>query len=250
MPGLRRSQDDEIVADAIASDYFQNGLAIVELLGYTRFSTNQSYLRKVGDAMANSQGSKRKILLCARDLFYFSGYQTTSVDDILRVCGVAKSNFYYHFRSKDDLALAVMELHVSEFERTALAALRDLSQGPNQRFDCFCKILTQTQVEQHNIGGCPFGNFAGALSSVDGDDRAHRFRQTLSAVFRRVQAEIEACLNDGIQRGEFRNDLPVAQLALIVLATVEGLMLVSKTERSSAPLKEGLPILQRLLRVD
>src|SRR5450432_172003 len=82
--------------------------------------------------MNGAHGSKEKILLSARELFYFVGYQTTSVDDILRACGVAKSNFYYHFRTKDELALAVLDLEIAEFEGGALRTLTDKEKDPTE----------------------------------------------------------------------------------------------------------------------
>src|SRR5882757_5912168 len=99
------------------------------------------------DRMGSAPGSREKILICARDLFYFVGYQTTSVDDILRECGVAKSNFYYHFRTKHDLALAVMELHIAEFESSALQSLSRSDIEPALRLHRFCDTLIQAQSD-------------------------------------------------------------------------------------------------------
>src|SRR4051794_2805252 len=109
--------------------------------------------------MSTGPGSREKILLSARELFYYVGYQSTSVDDILRVCGVAKSDFYYHFHTKDDLALAVLEAHASEFRSKALALLTDARREPADRLERFCEELLTAQLEVQNLGGCPFGNF-------------------------------------------------------------------------------------------
>jgi len=200
--------------------------------------------------MTVAGGSKSKILLCARDLFYLSGYQSTSVDDILRECGVAKSNFYYHFRTKSDLGLAVLELHVKEFETTALAALTEYDRDPAARLAGFCEALVASQSTQHRLGGCPFGNFAAALSVLEEDDRELRFRDLLCEVFDRLQARLAAVLQEGIQCGSFRSDIPVDELAATLVAAIEGLMLMAKTRRSTAPLSTGLPILRLLIQVD
>ena len=199
--------------------------------------------------MSIGLGSREKILFCARDLFYFVGYQTTSVDDILQACGVAKSNFYYHFRTKDDLALAVLDLQIAEFENTALIILSDGDSSPSHRFSRFCDTIVKTQAEIQEMGGCPFGNFAAALSSREGDVRSKRFREVLKRLFLRIQTALAACLQDGIQTGVFRNDLPHDQLAMTVLAAIEGLMLMTKTEHDARPLRQGLLVLQRLLHV-
>lgn len=200
--------------------------------------------------MSTGLGSREKILHHARDLFYFVGYQTTSVDDILRVSGVAKSNFYYHFKTKDELALAVLELQIADFRDRALTALARQDRNPAQRMDDFFAALIQTQADIQRLGGCPFGNFAAALSSAENDERAQRFRQELCRVFHLVQEALTVCLEDGVRSGVFRADIPPDQLALMALAVIEGLMLMTKTRRSTMPLTNGLPVLQRMLRVD
>ena len=200
--------------------------------------------------MSSGPGSREKILFCARDLFYFAGYQSTSVDDILRVCGVAKSNFYYHFRTKDDLALAVLDLHIAEFERGAIVALTNTGIDPAERLEQFCKALVEAQLELQQLGGCPFGNFAAALSIREDDGRTERFREVLCKVFQQLQVNLAACLSDGIVTGVFRNDIPVDELAATVLAAIEGSMLLTRTHRSATPLTRCLPVLQLLLRVD
>ncbi len=42
-------------------------------------------------------------------LFRAKGYTATSIDDIVKACGITKGSLYYHFRSKEDLALAAIE---------------------------------------------------------------------------------------------------------------------------------------------
>ncbi|HLJ55240.1 MAG TPA: TetR/AcrR family transcriptional regulator [Chthonomonadaceae bacterium] len=199
--------------------------------------------------MCKGPGSREKILSCARDLFYIVGYQTTSVDDILRISGVAKSNFYYHFRTKDDLAIAVLELQMAEFERTAVQALADGVTDPRERLEAFCAAIIRAQAEIHRMGGCPFGNFAAALSIHEGDASAERFRAVLCGVFDQIQCRLEACLQAGIESGVFRSDVPTEELAATVLGAIEGLLLMTRTQRCTTPLARGLPALQLMLRV-
>jgi TetR/AcrR family transcriptional repressor of nem operon len=204
-------------------------------------------LPEISQTMTSALGSREKILRCAYELFYCVGYHSTSVDDILRECGVAKSNFYYHFRTKDDLALEVLKLRMAEFEQGVLRALGDRDSGPPQRFERFCEALLAVQSEILKLGGCPFGNFAASLPSRSSDDRTQRFREALSHVFVQVHSQLTLCIADGAACGVFRDDLPPEELAITVFAAIEGLMLMTKTQRSPMPLKQGLPVLQMLL---
>ncbi|WP_417778195.1 TetR/AcrR family transcriptional regulator [Stutzerimonas xanthomarina] len=54
--------------------------------------------------------NKRDLLLStAERLFYTEGYHATGIDRILSESGVAKMTLYKHFRSKEELILAVLD---------------------------------------------------------------------------------------------------------------------------------------------
>ena len=151
--------------------------------------------------MAGRPGNRDKILICAKELFYHVGYQATSVDDILRKCGVAKSNFYYHFKTKEQLGLEVLDLRIDEYEGQILGPLYDLSLTPPVRIGQFFEQVCYVQSQIQRMSGCPFGNFAAALPTLEGDERPEKFRMRLSELFLKVEAALQSCLSDGQQRG-------------------------------------------------
>lgn len=54
-------------------------------------------------------------MAAAEALFLEKGFAATSVDEIVRLADVAKGTFYLHFRSKDDILLALRERFVDGF---------------------------------------------------------------------------------------------------------------------------------------
>lgn len=46
---------------------------------------------------------KERILEVAWKLFFEKGYENTTIDEIIRICGISKGGFYHHFSAKDDL---------------------------------------------------------------------------------------------------------------------------------------------------
>src|SRR5262249_775676 len=111
-----------------------------------------------------------------------------------------------------------------------------------------CETLERAQSEILKMGGCPFGNFAATLPNRD-DDRTRRFREVLDGLFGRIQSALAACFEEGIRNREIRDDIPAERLAAMALAAIEGLMLMTKTRRDTGPLRQGLLVLQHLLRV-
>lgn len=67
------------------------------------------------------EGREQAILLAARDLFLHKGISATTMDDVAAACELAKGTLYLYFRSKDEVAFALL-LQATE---DLLVALRD-----------------------------------------------------------------------------------------------------------------------------
>ena len=62
----------------------------------------------MGRKRAVTSEARRRILETADRLFYEEGLRAVGIDRIVAEAGVAKMTLYTHFRSKDDLILAVL----------------------------------------------------------------------------------------------------------------------------------------------
>lgn len=58
--------------------------------------------------MSKSNQTRASILNKAFDLIYVNGYQSTSIDEIIATTKVTKGAFYYHFRNKEQMGIAVI----------------------------------------------------------------------------------------------------------------------------------------------
>ncbi len=192
-------------------------------------------------------GSRDKVLRCALNLFYHVGYQATSIDDILKQCGVSKSNFYYHFASKEELAAAVLDVRFAEYSDLVAQTLRNTDLMPDVRMARFMDCLSAAQADVKRMSGCPFGNFAATLASMNGSECDERFRQRLSLLFHEMETGLRDCLTEGMERGCWRTDIDPADMAAFLNATIQGLMMLTKTHRDTAPLIKGLAVAQKLL---
>lgn len=58
--------------------------------------------------------TRNLIIKTASDLFYKKGYNLTGINEIIAEAGIAKATLYSHFRSKEDLCIAYLELRDQE----------------------------------------------------------------------------------------------------------------------------------------
>src|SRR5215467_8452503 len=68
----------------------------------------------------DGRSTREAILEAASRLIHVHGYNHTSLDDVLRESGVGKGNFYYHFRSKEDLGHAILDQIIGSFLQQTL----------------------------------------------------------------------------------------------------------------------------------
>src|SRR5207302_2451128 len=115
----------------------------------------------------DARSTREAILQAATRLMHVRGYQNTSLDDVLRESGVGKGNFYYHFRSKEDLGYAILDQLVARFvERTLEPCFWDAAAPRLEQIRCFLDRVLEAQRKSNCVGGCFMGNLACELSDV------------------------------------------------------------------------------------
>ena len=188
--------------------------------------------------------SKEKILASAKELFHENGFQQTSVDEILKQSGVTKSNFYYHFKSKEELGLIILDRFIKHYEADVLLkTLGNRSLQPSERLNEFYKAVKTFHRDSEKPKGCPFGNLAIEMSGAN-----ENFREKLSAFFNSWERTIQECIEEGMGKGDFRSDLPPGEIAQLILSHLEGAIMMVKTHRSIEPLSTGVETIMKLLK--
>lgn len=176
---------------------------------------------------AKAAATRDQILDAAARLIHLRGYHGTSLDDVLRESGVGKGNFYYYFRSKEDLGFAIIDRVVERFlERTLEPAFVDPTADPLDQVRAFLDRLLDVQRQRNCVGGCPMGNLACELSDVH-----EGFRQRLADIFERWRMMLATTLERGRESGRLRADLDAASAAGFVVASLEGAILMAKVTK-------------------
>lgn len=115
--------------------------------------------------MVTGKNTRELIVETADRLFYENGFDHTSFADIAGPLGISRGNFYYHFKTKDEILDAVIELRLN---RTA-AMLSAWAQGadePAARIRSFIDMLIANRVTIM-AHGCPVGTLSNELAKLD-----------------------------------------------------------------------------------
>ena len=105
------------------------------------------------------------IVEIADDLFYRRGFEHTSFADIAEVVKISRGNFYYHFKTKDEILAAVIDRRLAN---TGQMLDRWESDGatPAERIRSFIRILIMNRA-RIKLYGCPVGTLCGELAKLD-----------------------------------------------------------------------------------
>jgi TetR/AcrR family transcriptional regulator, transcriptional repressor for nem operon len=187
--------------------------------------------------------TREAILAAALRLMHVHGYHGTSLDDVLRESGIGKGNFYYHFRSKEELGYAILDQIVSTFVgQTLEPCFSDPTDPPLVQIGCFLDRVVQAQRDRQCRGGCAMGNLASELSDVH-----EGFRKRLASVFTTWHGRLAEALTEAKRRGEVVLGCDAEASARFLVASLEGAILLTKLSKDIGVMDQCMGELKRYL---
>ncbi|MBP1992348.1 TetR/AcrR family transcriptional regulator [Paenibacillus eucommiae] len=185
--------------------------------------------------------NKEKIVVAAMDLFHDNGFQATGLEDILTSSGVCKSNFYYHFKSKEELGIQVIERKIRQMREKFLElSLENRELTPKQRILRFFEKMLEFCEEHGCRKGCFFGNLAIELS-----DHREELRRPISRFFKELEESVHACLAEGCRSGQLKlHGMQPGDLAMPIVSLLEGGLLLAKSHKNSTAMRVNIKLLQ------
>jgi TetR/AcrR family transcriptional repressor of nem operon len=184
--------------------------------------------------------TRQDIIRKAAPIFNQKGYDGAALSDLMRATGLEKGGIYRHFESKEELA-------GNAFDHAWKISFDARFEGAGEisnTVDRLKQVVRNFRDRRARLvpGGCPLLNTA-----IDSDDsnpalRA-KARQALSSWLNRLQSIAE----EGQRRGELRSDVDCANLATLIVSTLEGSLMVSRLQRREEPLDAAVRHLEEYL---
>ena len=169
-------------------------------------------------AKTTAEATRRRILDAAYLLLYEHGFHRVALDAIAERASVTKRTLYYHFRSKDDLIAAALELNAE----LALARIRrwGVTMPPNlaSAIDALFDGVSRWAGGPRRFEGAGFTRVVMELADLPG----HPAR----AVARRHKANVEAWLAEELRRRGARNPKAAARAIQLLLEGTMAMILI------------------------
>jgi len=175
--------------------------------------------------------TRGRIVEAAAGLIYERGVAGTTLDDVRAAAEVSGSQLYHYFADKDELVQAVIDhqadVIVGSTERAGLGSAEGIRAWRDM-------IIAQARAAEAK-GGCPLGSLGGQVAESDPEARAR-----LAAGFERWSAVIGDGLRGLRASGHLRADIDAGDLAVTLLAALQGGLLLAQVQRDTRPLETAV----------
>ena len=118
----------------------------------------------------NDKTTRDCIVEAADQLFYRQGYEHTSFSDIADAVKISRGNFYHHFKSKNEILEAVIDLRLAN-TRKMLERWEIEGKQPADCIRRFIQILMANRAKI-KLYGCPVGTLCTELAKLDHASKA------------------------------------------------------------------------------
>lgn len=168
---------------------------------------------------------REKIVVAGLEQFHQRGFNGSSVDDITRAAEVPKGSFYNHFKSKELLALEVMERYRAAGMHKSLVEGR----SPVKRLKEYFAHLAKVFIDSGYNRGCLFGNLANEMA-----DHSPEIQARLKVIFKDWSGALAAIIKEGQASGEISSAMKPEQLAGFLLSAWEGTLVRARSAKDSS----------------
>ena len=178
--------------------------------------------------MRKGEHTRQEIIRKAAPIFNQRGYDGAALSDLMKATGLEKGGIYRHFESKQQLAAEAFDYAW----KLALHTRFEGTQAISNTVDRLQQIVRNFRDRRAGLvpGGCPLLNTA--IDSDDGNPRLReKARRALGSWLERLRSIIE----EGRRRGEVSSDVDASELAMLIVSTLEGSLMVSRLLRKDDP---------------
>lgn len=186
---------------------------------------------------------RTEILDVAEELFLSKGYSKTTVNDILKIIGIAKGTFYHYFKSKEEVLDAVIMRIVEQDILIAKEILHEKNISAMDKIIDFLITQSTNQSQQKNQFIEQFQNVENALMK----------QRALEGSIKYVCPVLAEIIEEGNQSEEFQTDFPLEAIQFLIAgiqSLVDERIIEPEEEKVAKRIASFVDIIFRVLAIN
>ncbi len=184
--------------------------------------------------MTMNKDTRTAILDAAQDLVQRQSISGVSFQELAKRTGIKKGSMYYHFESKDDLTLALLERATVDLRESFE---RGEGKTPKQRLAYYFNIYRLYVIPSEKL--CPGGAFAG-----EWDKLSQPVQEQVKGLLMAQSKGLKSVLLAGIKSGDFQDQgLSIDELTQWIVSCIQGCLLVCRIYDSKQAFESAVKVI-------
>lgn len=173
--------------------------------------------------MSKGAETRKNILQEAFNLIYINGFQSTSIDEILKKTNVTKGSFFHHFNSKEEMGLAMInEIMYPGMYAAMVEPLVNGERPLDEIYEMMQNLLMKNPVFEVKYG-CPAINLIDEMAQL-----SEPFSQSLLKLSKQWEKAISNCLNKAQVNLMIDSIHQVDQITTFIISGYSGIRILGK----------------------
>jgi TetR/AcrR family transcriptional repressor of nem operon len=179
--------------------------------------------------MTKGEQTRQKIVEAAAPIFNKRGYEGSSLSELMEATGLKKGGIYRHFSSKEELAAEAFDYTWEAAWKSRLLHLDEKANGIEKLKQLIANFVNHRSPV---AGGCPILNTA-----IDADDGNPVLRVHVGKALRSWLSRLETIVDQAHARGETQSAVDPHTVATLIVASLEGALMMSRIQRNDDALR-------------
>lgn len=168
--------------------------------------------------MARVSDKRDRLMEAAKTLIHRQGLNQTTLADIAQESGVPLGNVYYYFKTKDEIAAAV----IGEYKQNTLGALSDIEEAETDPKKRLLRYIKRAGGHKDEIAshGCPVGSLCQELN------------KDVTLLTTQADDIFKAQMKWATEQFRLMGKKDAADLGVQLVATLQGVSLLANTMKN------------------
>jgi TetR/AcrR family transcriptional regulator, transcriptional repressor for nem operon len=198
--------------------------------------------------LARGSETRTRILDVAQEAVLAKGFDATSIEEIVAGAEITKSGFFYHFRDKNALALALLERHIAVEDQIfddLFDRARELGEDPLQTMLIGLKLLAEL------LDDMPGGHPGCIVATAAYQDRLfdRNVREANARAVLGWRKRFRAMLDEIVAVYPLQDEVDLDHLADMVSTVIEGGLMMSRALGDPAITAQQVMLMRSYLKL-
>lgn len=186
--------------------------------------------------------TRQQIIDVAKSIILGKGFAAVGLNEILTSANVPKGSFYHYFASKEAFGSALLEDYFNDYAQQLTQTLQNTRYTPQQRLHTYFKSWLETQSSDTTKDKCLVVKLSAEVA-----DLSEAMRVTLQQGTQRVINILQACVQEGVDAGNFMQTESAETIAKELYYMWLGATLITKVQHTREALECAMQATEKRL---